>query len=184
MTLTLGIVTDTSHMNRAITGAIDAFEHPTANELGDGAQEAQEVYLAAMQARYIEQAMGAGEWAELAEETQKERAEQGFDPTRPILIRTHALFNALFPTRPGNIFEVLPDRVRAGIGGNEIHPGYEPYGGSPGTLTFGEIASLHQSGTSRMPARPILVEPETQTIDAMHAAVTKAVSAMWSRVIR
>jgi hypothetical protein len=164
-----------------MTGAIDAFEKPTANELGSGLEAAQTVYLESMQARYFDESMGGGAWAELAPATQKERAELGFNPTRPILIRTHALANALARGSAGNFYEVLPDRIRAGIGGSEIHPGYKP-GGESGTMTYGEIAYLHQTGTARMPARRILVQPATATLDAMQAAVLRATESMWARV--
>lgn len=178
MSLMLGLNVDGSAMFKAIAGAIDAFEHPTQDEIGAGAEEAQRTYMDATQARFIAQAMGGGSWAELTPFTQRDRKQLGYDPKRPILIRSHVLFNALFPGQPGNLHEVLADRVRDGIGGGDAHPGY----GRGATTTIAAIAAAHQSGTSIMPARPILIDPQPDTLDSMQTAVARAVESMWARV--
>lgn len=123
-----------------------------------------EVYLSAMRDRYADQSKGSGDWAELKPSTQAERQRLGFGPTRPILVRDHTLADALIPGNPGYGEEREQDRLRVGYGGGAIHPGY---GESQPGATIAEIALYHQTGTSRMPARPILVDPDQTTVNAM-----------------
>lgn len=78
-----------------------------------------------------------------------------------ILRDTGVLFAALRPTfgQPGQVEEVTEFGVRVGFGGTAQHPG--------GGATIAEIAAFHQFGTGRMPARPILVDPDAATLAGM-----------------
>lgn len=177
---TFGLSVDTSNVQRVMAAASDSFRYPMVTEIGDGAQDAQKIYLQASRSRYLVNS-GGGEWAELAPSTQRQRERLGYDPDRPILIRDATVYGALFPYATGNLFEVMSDGVRAGIGGGDIHPGYA---GERSTETIGQIAYWLHNGTEKMPARPILVEPEPDTLTAMGRAVTVTVATMWARITR
>ena len=86
-----------------------------------------------------------------------------------ILRDTGTLFNALYPTlHPGAIEEKIPGGVRCGFGGNEPHPGR-------GAVTIFQLAEIHQLGLGHVPARPIIVDPDSSTLSQMVAVAQKAI---------
>lgn len=86
---------------------------------------------------------------------------------RPAILRdTGTLFGAMQAGHAGNVFEDIPGGVRVGIGGPAPHPG-----GS----TIADIARYHQLGTTRMKARPIMVQPTGKLHQEMSEAYTNGV---------
>lgn len=131
-----------------------------------------EMYLASMGERFIRE--GNGDWVELAPRTQKERAEEGFGPAHPILRRLEILYGALTRGNSGNVFEIEDTTVVVGIGGGDMHPGYNDNAGS--TRTIGEIALMQHHGIG-VPARPILVDPDEPTLESMQRKIMDALTA-------
>jgi hypothetical protein len=156
-------------LNRFAAGATMA----NANMRG-GVERGGEQYLAAMSRRFGE--MEGGGWRPLARKTVQQRVRQGFPGPAPILRRTGELRRGLIRGAPGNAFETHGAGVRVGYGGGAAH---SPYPGQKrGRASIADIAAFHQSGTSRLPARTILVLPDPSTQKAIADAVAVAVRAI------
>lgn len=139
-------------------------------------------YLAFTRTRYSRYSRGGGDWAPLSPETIKRRrkaragtaaaskvirAATGGDAA--ILVDTGTLFGALNRGAPGNRFEDIPGGVRVGWGDlRHAKTG-------KGAATLADIAHYHQTGAGRLPARPLLVEPDAQTITGMMGDGRRAV---------
>lgn len=83
-----------------------------------------------------------------------------------ILIDTGTLQAGLNPVlAPGAIEESRGNTVRLGFGGPARHPS--------GTATIADIASFHHFGTDYVPARPIIVAPDTKTLELMTRKVNE-----------
>lgn len=72
---------------------------------------------------------------------------------------TGALLAALDLGNPGNLFREKPGYIEVGFA--------ETGHGSDQKLTMAKLAAIHNLGTRRIPARPILVEPDEKTINGM-----------------
>lgn len=79
------------------------------------------------------------------------------------------LFNALSIGTTGNLLQQIPDGIRYGFAD-------APHNGSPRTIA--KIAGYHQTGTRHMPARPILAQPDEQTVRGMVSDLGRAVRAL------
>lgn len=91
--------------------------------------------------------------------------------TAAILIDTASLIAALNIGAPGSLFkETAAGTLRVGFAPVQ-HTGDES-----GPITFAEIARIHQFGSGRIPARPILVAPDVATLAGMASDAKRAVS--------
>lgn len=88
---------------------------------------------------------GSGGWKPLAPSTVEHKEREGF--SAKILVRTGLLMESLTGESPWTIAEVRPLELRLG--------------------TKLEYALLHQKGTSRMPARPVIDLTEKDKMDFM-----------------
>ena len=93
-----------------------------------------------------------------------------------ILVDTGALRMALNPTsrKPGALEDVKIDSqsvtLSIGWGGSELNPPPKRKGKKKATtphITIAELAVIHNYGTNTIPARPILVEPDAKTQQAL-----------------
>jgi hypothetical protein len=145
-------------------------------------QSAGRAYLDAMRARFARE--GDGTWPELARRTKIERGELGFPPAHPILRRLGYLGGALFPGAAGNVFEVMPNGIVMGYGGDFRHPGYvHPKTGQvSGGGNLAMIAYRHQMGLG-VPARKILVQPNADTLEQMQQRITAGYRAVVANAV-
>lgn len=74
-----------------------------------------------------------------------------------ILIKTGQLFRSLSKGAPGSFESITAAGIQVG--------------------TFDRTAAFHQYGTSRMPARPILVPPDGPTLEIIREELAKGISA-------
>lgn len=116
------------------------------------------IYLAYLHRRYVQQSRG-GEWAPLAPATLSRRRvgrRAGASASNVAILRDRGLLlNALNVGASGNLLRQTGQRsVRFGFG-EAKHDGDGP--------SFQQLAAWHDSGTSRMPARRILVLPDERT---------------------
>lgn len=129
---------------------------------------------------------GSGKWKPLKRERRepkparvsKKNAEQvsiskHFE-NQAILVDTGALRMALNPRvlSPGSLEEIKIDSQKAtlsvGWGGSELNPASKK--GKKKTtphITIAELAVIHHYGTATIPARPLLVEPDGSTQNAL-----------------
>lgn len=113
----------------------------TTGPIGEAKRDAGAIYLEAMRARFG----GSAGWDELSESTKAERRRQGYPEDAPILIQSGRLLETLTPGDPENILTPLPEGVDAGT-------------------SIPKSAPLHFGSPERkIPARPILVDPEPST---------------------
>jgi hypothetical protein len=144
-------------------------------------------YLEFTRRRYmrLSRSGGGGEWPPLSPVTIARRREgrpgssRVRDPvTRrfvqgagraAILVDTGSLIAALNIGAPGSLFKHMP--------GGALRVGFAPTGHpGEGAMTFAEIATIHNFGRGRIPARPILVAPDQTTIAGMRSDARRAVS--------
>lgn len=136
------------------------------------------VYSSFLYERFDKFSKGGGDWKPLAESTimarrhgmggRYKRGRKAYNKAKAsgggqvsILRDTGILLNALDPTMkaPGNRREVTRDGIIVGFGGKDKHPGTD--------LTIVKLAEYHQTGGGRLPARPIIVEPDTKTMQKL-----------------
>ena len=131
---------------------------------------------------------GGGKWKPLKRKRRepaparisKKNAEQvaieSYFERQAILVDTGALRMALNPTsrKPGALEDIKIDSQSAtlsiGWGGSELNPPPKKKGKKKATtphITIAELAVIHNYGTNTIPARPILVEPDTGTQQAL-----------------
>ncbi len=124
--------------------------------------------------RFVSFSKGGGDWQSLAPTTiARRRAGSGPGQVAAILVDTGTLRSALdvqFTRKPGALEETIPFGVRVGYGGPSAHPG--------GGATVADIAKFHQEGTSRVPKREIIVEPDAKTVAAMAEDMHRAIQKM------
>lgn len=153
-------------------------------------------YRAFIRERFAEYSRGGGDWAPLAPSTlaRRRKGRQGTNRAggtvrmrkggklrdargqfvtavnAAILRDTGTLFAALRPTMaaPGAHERITEFGVEVGFGGAAKHPG--------GSATIADIASFHQFGTPRIPARPILVEPPEDVMEGMADDMDRALA--------
>ncbi len=131
---------------------------------------------------------GGGKWKPLKRERRepapsrisKKNAEQAaiakhFE-NQAILVDTGALRMALNPIggRPGSLEDIKIDSQSAtlsiGWGGSELNPPPKKKGKKKAKtphITIAELAVIHHGGTNTIPARPLLVEPDSGTQKAL-----------------
>lgn len=86
-----------------------------------------------------------------------------------ILLDTGTLFAALNLNMPGNIKRRIEGGLEVGIGGPAMHPG--------GGASIADIAVFHHTGDTahNLPARPIIVPPDAETIEQMSGDARRAI---------
>lgn len=147
-------------------------------------------YLGFIRRRFVRHSRGGGDWKPLAESTKRARrgpkrrlkkgrkkgaktTTRGSGRKFAILRDTSTLFGALTIGAPGNLFEPIDDGIRVGFGGPSRHSG--------GKATIRDIAIAHDEGTKTVPARPILVEPDKTTTNALKRISTEAVKRLLAK---
>ena len=119
--LEISATLDATHLMNALASSADAFGSPTSGDIGDGASEAQLVYLASMRRRYMTASQRDGTWQDQAPSTKLARFYRAggklgrgkgrtsrdtvLSTPYPILYETGSLYSSLFPDQPGNVFE-------------------------------------------------------------------------------
>jgi len=113
---------------------------------------------------------GGGNWKHLSEKYLAWKRRKGLLPL--ILRATDLMFQAFsitFGRKPGRIAEDIPFGVRVGFG-----PGMQyPHTSNP-SVTIAQLAMWHQTGEGRLPARKIIVGPDTETRAQMRATMQEA----------
>jgi phage gpG-like protein len=148
MPLSLGFQLDVAGAVRSLR-AIRSGLSPESAPLRQAVSAAGAAYLDASRERFIRNS-GGGEWAPLSPSTLRTK-----NPNPGILRRNDHLLNSLTPGAAGNVFLTIPGGVRVGTS--------VPYAG------------FHQHGTSRMPARTILVAPSPEAVERMRKPIETTV---------
>lgn len=110
-------------------------------------------YLLFSHTRYTRNSRG-GSWAPLAPLTLANRRARG-STSNAILIDRGNLVSALVRGVAGNLFQFLPNGIRAGFNDRDPHPDAK--------ISYAQLAVIQGHGTSRIPARPIIVLPDAAT---------------------
>ncbi len=136
------------------------------------------LYRSFAQRRYVKASRGDGTWVPLkgerkrniaANQRRQRRAAKTGKPFEykysAILRDTNTLFGALnpFSPGPGGIEEITNGGVELGFGGDAIH--------KLAPLSIADLAAIHHFGTKHIPERPIIVDPDTQTIKQIQREV-------------
>lgn len=142
------------------------------------------IYRSFAQRRFAAASRGSGAWKPLknfyrgARDRKAAEARIRKNPkTKPrgsaILRDTNTLYNALNidGTGPGAIEELAAGGIILGYGGIAMHPN-----ANGGDITIAEIAAIHQFGvpSKNIPARPIIVDPDTNTLRLIEREATAA----------
>lgn len=130
-------------------------------------------YSAFVRRRFVKFSRGGGNWAPLKASTKKARRGKG--GLVAILRDTGTLFGALTIGSPGNVGKNIPNGYEFGFGGGGSHP--------EGRMTIVRLAEIHQKGarSRNIPARPIIVQPDSPTNRGMLIDVKKAFNRKWGR---
>lgn len=112
----------------------------------DACLEASDFYFESERERFDRYSLRGGDWAEHAPSTQKRR---GVNAT--ILVDKGNLQDSMSRSGVNHILEVETDKVTEG--------------------TQDPKARFHQDGTDKMPARPILADPDQSTLETMQMIV-------------
>ena len=139
-------------------------------------------YRAFAKLRYMKFARGGGNWAPLSEVTKRRRRKAAKGKKGPrsfsILIDKGTLVAALEPKieNPGSIKKLIGKGVRVGYGGSAKHPRAKG-------LTIARLAEIHHRGLGNVPARPIIVRPDTKTLRGMVSDLERGIKKMetWVR---
>lgn len=134
-------------------------------------------YSTFVQRRFRAYSRGGGDWPPLKNPRRRPRDKRARSRRRSkgrgdsILYDTGTLFRALDPTwsRPGALREDLPFGVRLGYGGPHRYA-------RGGAASIADIASFHDQGTSRLPRRRIIVEPDASTLRSMAGDMQRALN--------
>lgn len=119
--------------------------------------------------RFDRYSKGGGDWKPLAPSTLRRRRKgKGSGLQAAILVDTGTLKGS-FNSQRGMIEADIPNGLRIGFGGADSH--------SAG-MTIPRLAQIHQGGGPRLPARPIIVEPDVRTVAAGVADVNRAIAAI------
>lgn len=123
-------------------------------------------YSAFAQRRFRDNSRGGGDWPDLAASTKKRRRKGKRKGGRKfaILMDTGTLFKALSIGAKGNYTEPFNTGVRFGFDS-------VPHGGATASrATIQEIAAYHNVGSSKLPKRVILPQPDKDTVEKMFKA--------------
>lgn len=126
------------------------------------------LYQSFCRARFATFSRGGGDWAPLSPATIKRRRKGKAGVADAILRDTGALFASLLPAVQGGI---LQSQVKT-FGLRIILGGGRSYKNGP---TLSQVASFHHRGDGHLPAREILVAPDSATITKMAAVAKKIV---------
>lgn len=89
-----------------------------------------------------------------------------------ILRDTGTMFKALSIGGPGNTLKKIKGGVRFSVMGAGRHPRYKG--------KIGDLILIHQLGKGRVPARPVLVEPDEKTVEQMRQATKRTLARVMS----
>lgn len=123
-------------------------------------------YKKSMLARYRRNSRGGGDWAPLKEPIRKRVRKK----SRLILRDSDTLINALTPVRslspnpaPGAYTKRTSKGVHLGFGRGSRHP-YAKH-------TIGKLAEIHHYGGPKLPARTLLIAPNSKMLRSMQQDV-------------
>ncbi len=151
----IGFHANASAFSRFIQRAEAALNPAESGPVQEGLLEASGVYHEAMVARFDSASGGDGTWAPLAASTVKQHAKDGDAPPHILLGRTGELATSLRRDGAGHVIETTDSGITEGSA-------------SP-------VARYHQDGTPTIPARPICVTPEPETLEAMKGPIADGV---------
>lgn len=143
----------------ARTNALLAMLSDDSGPIAETNGEVGDVYMAAMIERYSQASDGDGSWAALAASTLAEKRNKGYPDE--ILVRTGGLIESIVPGGTDNI------RIPT-VGGTTVG-------------TANHLGEIHQYGTDRMPARPILVDPNAAVKSDMLAKMDEGYKAVLAK---
>lgn len=130
----------------------------TGQPMADANMQASSAYWAAMRARFDSASSQDGTWEELEPSTAKQHAARGDHTPHSLVGKSGELRDSLNRGHPNHIEESTPTGCIEG--------------------TEDPKARFHQDGTSRIPARPFVAEPPTQTLVAIKRVYVDAFNAM------
>jgi len=142
---------DTDDFNRFCDQMIDSLDPSQGGAMETAVLDSMDAYFSAERERFDVYSERGGDWAEHAPSTIRKR---GAGAT--ILIEHGDLRESMNRDGGAHVIEVTPDGVVEG--------------------TINPVAHYHQSGTKNMPAREILDEPGSETLDEMKTPLVAGVS--------
>lgn len=134
------------------------------------------IYRAFVQERFDKYSKGGGDWPPLSPKTiaarrkaRKKKKGRRAGRIAAILVDTGTLKGGLHPRirKPGRFDRKIPFGVEVGFGGPDKHL-------TAKKLTIAALARIHHFGLGKVPARPIIVEPDSHTRDLMIKVMEKA----------
>jgi len=133
------------------------------------------LYMGDMHARYVRASRTPGNpWKDLADSTKRRRRKGTGEGvvSFAILRDLGLLLNALAPRGirhgPGGQLRMITrTTVRAGYSQSARHPDTD--------FTYAELANVHQQGNSKLPARPIFVEPSPEASERMRRVIRQTI---------
>lgn len=137
---------NTSSFSRFVERATAALDVGQAGPVRDGMLAASDAHGESLRERYTGASAGDGTWAPLAESTVKARERRGETPL-DILRISGSIESSLARDDENHVLETTDKSIIEG--------------------TRHRLARYHQDGTERMPARPIIVAPTEEALDAM-----------------
>lgn len=125
-------------------------------------------YLAYLRDRFRIFRAGGGDWPPLSPATLKQHR-----PRLGMLAVTGAVFNALRPGQPGNLFQRINYGIRVGFGGAAKHPEAD--------ATIAQVAIWHDQGTANIPQRRIIVPPDGLLVALMRSDAKRFVEKLMKK---
>ena len=119
--------------------------------------------------RWYTFSQGGGNWKALKPATLTRKIKKGLLPF--ILRATDEMFQAFAPAmsgKPSRVAEDIPLGVRVGFGGDMSYPH------STAHVQMSKLAMWHQTGAGNLPARKIIVPPDTETKKQMRDVMQEA----------
>lgn len=148
-------------------------------------------YLSFVERQFVNQSEGGGYWPALSASTMKARRQGTKNRTAsttgkvdrrfkkrytgdPQILRdTGTLLGALSIGKPGNLYKHENIGIRVGFDMGQKR--------SDSGVSVGQLAAWHSTGAGKLPARPILVEPDVQTRSGMMGDAERAVQTMMAK---
>ncbi len=131
-------------------------------------------YRSFLRERFDKYSKGGGDWAPLSPKTiarrRKGRGSRRFAVGSIAILRDKGIMFAaldpVFKNKPGQLQEDIQFGIRVGFGGAAPH--------GDDKITVAQLAEIHHSGLGNVPARVIVVAPDTTTQQGMASDMERA----------
>lgn len=158
------VTASTDSVRRKLRGVERKTEAPDEN-YKRGLRRMAQRYRSFLFNRFDRFSRGGGNW----KSTKRRKSSKG--KRKPFILRiSHTLMRALSPIMrglPGQYERIKGNTIETGYGGNAKHP--------DSSLSVKQLAVIHQKGTARIAARPIIVRPDARTRELMISDIERSI---------